>query len=483
MPVKKIDADRSADDQMKGHMKVHMETWGCQMNVADSEAMLALLAKENYTPSDQPEDADLIVLNTCHIREKATHKVLSRLGVLKELKDKNPGLKIAVAGCVAQAEGQKLLKAAPHIDILFGPGRIQELPDLLKAKDRKDAVALGFPKQEGIKNKYGQKGGALPMAGPSAEPVPTLTGKNEVSRYLNITQGCDNFCTFCVVPQTRGREISHRPDFLVKEAAKLVEAGAQEITLLGQNVNSYGQDLVANSLISPSEDGPFVDLLRDVAALPGLQRLRFTTSNPHDFSLPLARVFAAEPKLGRYLHLPVQSGSNVVLEKMRRKVTREEYFERVDWLRELIPDMAFSTDLIVGFPGETDEDFAQTLSLVERVQFSFIFSFKYSPRKGTAAARFVDQVPEDVKDRRLQELNALQKEITQKSMEAQVGQIQDVLFLYESQKEAGTFYGRTPHYRLVRVRASRNPIGQILPVEITGAQLTSLSGVLTAYGD
>lgn len=453
--------------------KVVIETWGCQMNTADSERMLALLEDRNYVLSHDPSEADLVLLNTCHIREKARHKVLSRLGILKDLKAKNPGMRIAVTGCVAQAEGSRLLKAAPQIDVLLGPGKIGELPRLLdEQRDRGgNAMAIGFKRPD------------------SSEPsdlavltkaAPTLTGKIDVSRYVNIQQGCDNYCTFCVVPFTRGREVSRTSDEVAAECRALVDGGAREITLLGQNVNSYGMDLVDSGKAQASARGPFVDLLDRVSQMDWLERLRFTTSNPHDFSEELARLFATRPKLGRYIHLPVQSGNDRTLQRMKRKVTVAEYWQRIEWLRAAVPDMAFSTDLIVGFPGETDEEFEDTLKLVEAVRFSFAFTFKYSPRKNTPAARYPDQVPEDVKESRLARLNALQDSITTQHNLAEVGRTREVLFHYESPKYPGHFYGRTEHFRLVRVRVGHNVVGQVLPVHITEANKTASIGELVS---
>lgn len=446
--------------------KVHVETWGCQMNAADSERMLALLAQQNYQLTQIVEEADLVLLNTCHIREKARHKVLSRLGVLRDLKEQRPGMTIAVAGCVAQAEGRRLLKAAPQIDVLLGPGKIEDLPRLLSehADTGKSALATGFARHHDDH--------AAESTDIDAEAVapPTLSGKHEVSRYVNIQQGCNNYCTFCVVPFTRGREVSRTIAEVVAESKALLATGARELTLLGQNVNSYGSD--------NGEPPRFTELLRAVAALPDLDRLRFTTSNPHDLTREVADLFATEPKLGRYLHLPVQSGSDPILQRMQRKVTVAEYLERVTWLRSAVPDIAISTDLIVGFPGETEEDFAATMALVEKVGFSFTFSFKYSPRNNTPAARYLDQIPESVKDERLSRLHTLQDSITTKQNLAEINEVRPILFLYHSQKMLGHYYGRTEHYRLVRVAAERNLVGEILPVKITSANKTALLGDL-----
>ncbi len=450
--------------------KVLIETWGCQMNVADSENMLSMLQEENYTLTDKEDDADLVLLNTCHIREKAKHKVLSRLGKLKELKTQKPSLKIAVSGCVAQAEGKKLLKAAPQIDVLFGPGKILELPQLLKEreKSRLPAISVGFKRET--------KG--YPEPDVTNFSKPNVSGKTEISRYVNITQGCDNFCTFCVVPFTRGREISRQPEAIINECRSLLNDGAREITLLGQNVNSYGNDLLTDSSQSQPNRSPFVNLLEQVAAIPTLERLRFTTSNPHDFTFSLAELFARTPKLGNYLHLPVQSGDDDVLERMKRKVTVAEYLERVHWLRANNPDFALSTDLIVGFPGETEQQFENTLNLVEQVRYSFVFSFMYSPRKNTAAIRFKEQVPEATKQARLKKLNHLQDNITIALNKEEIGKTREVLFAYPSKKEANCFYGRTNEFRLVKVASEHDLVGQTQPVEIIDANKTALLGRL-----
>jgi tRNA-2-methylthio-N6-dimethylallyladenosine synthase len=440
--------------------KVLIETWGCQMNVADSERMASILGKENYEQTSDVNEANLVLLNTCHIREKSTQKVLSRLGVLNEMKQERGDLRIAVAGCVAQAEGKRLMDRVRYIDALVGPGKIDELPNLLKQQETtgERGIALGFDRH--------------------LEPETTVHAvpSKEITRFVNIAQGCNNYCTFCIVPHTRGREISRQKADIINEVRKLVELGAKEITLLGQNVNSYGLD--EDRIIAWDEVTPFAELLADVAEIAGVERLRFTTSNPHDFSKPVADLFRTQPKLGRYIHLPVQSGNDQVLNRMKRKVTVEQYLERIKWLREAVPDIAISTDLIVGFPGETEEQFEDTLSLVEKIGYSFIYCFKYSPRKGTPAARFVDQIEESVKDKRLAKLNQLQDRITVELNQADIGKVVPVLFHYDSQKDPGITVGRTEHFRAVRVRSDRSLVGEIHPVLIERANKIALEGRL-----
>ncbi len=459
--------------------KVLIETWGCQMNVADSEQMISLLEDESYEQTDSPEDADLVLLNTCHIREKAKHKVVSRLGRLSPIKKKRPSMKIAVAGCVAQAEGKKLLKEAPCIDVLLGPGKIKELPNLLKENDISGGQTLSI----GFKEKDKESGKKIPIKTYKIDVnkekrTTTITGKNDISRFVNIAQGCNNFCTYCVVPFTRGKEISRSQDEIVENSKSLIMQGAKEITLLGQNVNSYGLDLIEDGNIEMSERGPFVDLLDRVSQIDGLHRLRFTSSNPHDFTKPIADLFASRKSMGKYMHLPAQSGNDRILEAMKRKVTVEGYMEKVHWLREAVPDMAISTDLIVGFPSETEEEFEGTLELIKNVDFCFSYAFAYSTRPNTAAARFKEQIDEKVKKLRLSKLNEIQNAITIRQNLEEIGQEREVLFAYESRKEPGIFYGRTEHFRLVRVKASRSVVGRSLGVKITEANKTALVGEL-----
>jgi tRNA-2-methylthio-N6-dimethylallyladenosine synthase len=399
--------------------------------------------------------------------------VVSRLGRLQQLREHNKDLTIAVTGCVAQAEGKKLI-SSKHIDIIVGPGKIAELPALVANHKqwKQKAMAIGFAKPEVLEpaEQSCQKS--------ALEAPPSIEGKNPIARYVTIQQGCDNFCTFCVVPFTRGSEISIRPAQIRAEAEAMLAQGVREITLLGQNVNSYGHDLVS---ASPDEregelsEQPFVALLKDMVSLPGLERLRFTTSNPHDLTPELAALFASYPKLGKHYHSPLQSGSDRILLAMKRKVTRADYLTKISWLRKAVPDMAISTDLIVGFPGETEEDFQDTLSVLEAVRYSFVFAFTYSPRKGTAAIRFKDQVPEAVKQERLSRLNLLQDRITLEQNQAEIGTIRHVLVHYRSRKNPLYYYGRSEHFRLVRIRSDKEICGQLLPLKILDANKTALA--------
>ncbi len=465
--------------------KVYIQTWGCQMNVADSERMLGLLGRLNYRPTETVEEADFILLNTCHIREKARHKVVSRLGELRPLKEANPNIIIAVSGCVAQAESQALAKEVPYIDMIFGPDQIEDLPNLLekviKKSEQEQLEKETFHNKKDVpfiltKFDTKEEGYSIPI-----DVVPPYydENKSEVTRYVNIIKGCNNFCTFCVVPYTRGREKSRPEGEIIDEINFLVNKGVKEIILLGQNVNSYGLDLIgAQDIHSSNGKLPFADLLYTVSALPGVERIRFTTSNPHDFTPKLAKAFADLPKVTNSFHLAVQSGSDRILDRMNRQYTRAEYFERVKWIRDVRPDIAFSTDIIVGFPGETEEDFADTISLVQEMQYAFIYAFKYSIRKGTPATRFKEQVPEDIKDKRLQKLLDIQRKETERQNLAEIDKIREVLVLYKNRKDEHSWYGRTNEGRLVKIHSPRNIVGMLVSVKITNANITALEGRL-----
>ncbi len=396
-----------------------IKTFGCQMNERDSEIMAQLLAEKGYIESMEMEDADVVILNTCSIRAKAEQKAMSLLGVLRKVKKRRPGMKICVAGCVAQQEGEELCERMPHVDLVIGTQNLYELTDLLEATRGTSKVAIGMSDAYEI---------------PAFIPVlPRLISHGELQppfparpfrKFLTIMQGCNNYCTYCVVPYTRGREISRKVRDIIEEAHVLVDAGVREITLLGQNVNSYGR---TNSVTTDGAEYSFSQLLREVAAIQGLKRLRFTTSNPKDLSLELMRCFDEIEILCPQFHLPVQSGSNAVLSKMNRKYTRELYLQRVAELRSFRPDIALSTDVIVGFPGETDADFAETMELLEHVRFHSSFSFKYSDRPGTRSAGFDDKVDEQVKSERLARFQKRQDEICLEQNSLYVGKTLPVM--------------------------------------------------------
>ncbi|HLD46553.1 MAG TPA: tRNA (N6-isopentenyl adenosine(37)-C2)-methylthiotransferase MiaB, partial [Desulfobaccales bacterium] len=380
--------------------KLHIRTFGCQMNVADSELMARILGEE-YDLTARPEDADLYLINTCAIRRKSEEKVRSLLGSLKPLKRARPELILGVGGCVAQQEGERLLAFAPHLNLVFGTKGIYRLPQLVRRAARGERlVDVALEKEVSD----------LPQCSWPPGTFQTM---------VTIMRGCDNYCSFCVVPYVRGRETSREPGAIVEEVAAFVAAGGLEVTLLGQNVNSYGRGL--------PEPVAFPQLLRRLDALAGLRRLRFATSHPRDLSPELIKAFGELGSLCEHLHLPVQSGANRVLARMNRGYTREHYLEKVAALNSACPGIALSTDLIVGFPGETEADFVQTLDLMRSAGFDQAFSFKYSPRPQTQAAAFPDQVPEDVKSERLARLQALQNELTRQAHARLVGQIQEVL--------------------------------------------------------
>lgn len=451
--------------------RIYIQTWGCQMNAADSERMQALLSRENYEPADSAEAADVVILNTCHIREHARHKVVSRLGELKRQKERNPELVLAVAGCVAQAEASLLQRQAPFVDLIFGPDQIEKVPTLIDEalQRRADAEAhtpAGFAAHAGtlVNTRFEPDDYSIPIE--RANPWTSEQGHG-VSRFVNIIKGCNNYCTFCVVPYTRGREKSRPESEILDEVAFHRDSGTREIVLLGQNVNSYGLD-------RPDATGlPFADLLYRVAAIEGIERIRFMTSNPHDFTPALAQAFADLPKLTSAFHLPVQSGSDAILKKMNRQYTREQYLERVGLIREARPEIAFSTDLIVGFPGETEEDFEATLSLVQHMQYAFVYAYTYSKRAGTPAARFKATLDKSVLDERLQRLLALQDRITTEQNRNEIGRTREVLILYKDSKKPDSWYGRSYEGRLVRVHSAKNLLGQTVAVRIFDANKTA----------
>ena len=440
---------------------LHIKTFGCQMNERDSEIMEQLLAQHGYLPGADAEQADLIILNTCSIRAKAEQKFFSLLGSLRQEKRRRPGLRIAVAGCVAQQEGARIFERMPHVDIVIGTQQIWRLPELLQRLEQgksKRETACGLDKHFVIP----------PFQKLLRNAPPALP---EFRKFVTIMQGCDNYCAYCVVPTTRGREISRPVADILEEAELLVSRGVREITLLGQNVNSYGTtNPVAERPVS------FAELLKMTAALPGLRRLRFTTSNPQDLSTELMRCFRDLPNLCPHFHLPVQAGSNAVLKRMHRKYTRELYLDKVAELRSFCPDIALSTDVIVGFPGETEADFEQTMSLLETVRFHGSFSFKYSDRPNTRSAAFPDKVDEQVKSERLERFQARQDEISLERNRDFLGRSVEVMV--EGRSESG-LQGRTGSNHIVHFAGpdALQP-GDLVIVTINHAGQHSLNGEL-----
>jgi tRNA-2-methylthio-N6-dimethylallyladenosine synthase len=454
--------------------RVHIETWGCQMNVADSERMLALLANHNFEQTKTPENADLIILNTCNIREKARHKVLTRLGELREIKKVNGELILALAGCVAQVEAESLRKELPFLDLIFGPDHIDELPSLLSRAMEGKITAQTFRKPGPLTETTFQTDQSYSIPIDLAEPW-VDNERFEATKFVNIIKGCNNFCTYCVVPYTRGREKSRPVEEIENEIRFFVAKGVKEIVLLGQNVNSYALDNTqprSNTI----EHTPFLDLLQHVANIPGVDRVRFFTSNPHDFPMAMPKLLQEIPSICDQLHLPVQSGSNTILTAMNRKYTREDYLAKVEAVRKVRPEMAFSTDIIVGFPGETDQDFEDTLSLVKEVRYATLFAFKYSPRKLTAAARLKNRVPEAIQNQRLQTLLNLQREETERQNQAEIGLVRSVFLVYRTIKAPHYWHGRTFQGRLVRLPNAEGKSGDTANVLIEKASVTSLEG-------
>lgn len=446
------------------HKKLFIKTWGCQMNVYDSNRMADILSLLGYKAVDTPEDVDMMILNTCHIREKATDKVFSELGRLrthKEAKEaKGEKMLIAVAGCVAQAEGDFILERAPYVDMVFGPQTYHELPEMvLKASGDNRVVNTEFPTISKFDHLPDQH---------------TIEG---ASAYLSIQEGCDKFCTFCVVPYTRGGEYSRKAQDVIDEAHRLVEQGALEIILLGQNVNAYhgtGPDGTTWSL---------ADLIRKVAEIDGVERIRYSTSHPRDMDDDLINAHGEIQKLMPFLHLPVQSGSDRILEAMNRKHKADLYRDIIARLRKLRPDIAFSSDFIIGFPGETEQDFEDTMQLARDVGYASCYSFKYSARPGTPAANIqAALVPDHVATERLSRFQALINEQQAAFNKTCEGKTLPILFDRKGKKE-GQLSGRSPYFQSVYVQGNERLIGNILNVKITSAFDNSLTGALEIYDD
>ena len=445
---------------------LYIKTYGCQANVYDSERMRDVLKPLGYAPVDTAEAADLVVLNTCHIREKATEKVFSELGRLKDIKQAGGGvMRIAVAGCVAQAEGEEIMRRQPAVDMVVGPQSYHRLPEMIARLARKtgDALEIDFAAEE--------KFDALP-----AREVSTA------SAYLAVQEGCDKFCTFCVVPYTRGAEYSRGVDAIIAEARDLARQGVKEIVLIGQNVNAWHGAAPAHDP-KGGERRPLEwklgDLIRHVAKIGGVERIRYTTSHPRDMSDDLIAAHRDVGKLSPFLHLPVQSGSDRILKAMNRQHTAEHYLSIVSRVREARPDIALASDFIVGFPGESEADFEDTLALVRSVRFAQAYAFKYSPRPGTPASGMHLQVEEAVKDERLARLLAAIGEGSQSFNQATIGRKLPVLFSREGKRE-GQALGYSPYMQSVHVDDGAHLNNRIAEVEIVGATGTSLSGRLVS---
>jgi tRNA-2-methylthio-N6-dimethylallyladenosine synthase len=449
---------------MSGPRRLHIKSFGCQMNVYDSRRMADTLAPEGFAETARPEDADLLILNTCHIREKAAEKIFSELGRVRALKDsaqrEGRQMLVAVAGCVAQAEGAEIARRASVVDLIVGPQSIHRLPALLKLAGRGRAIVdTEFP----VEDKFDH------LAAPSR----AATRARGVTAFVTVQEGCDKFCTFCVVPYTRGSEVSRPATKIVAEVERLADAGVAEVTLIGQNVNAYhgaGHD---------GSDWTLARLIERVAEVPGIARIRYTTSHPREMGEDLIAAHRDLPALMPYLHLPMQSGSDSVLEAMNRRHCAGEYLRIVDKVRAARPDIALSSDFIVGFPGERDEDFAATLELVRTVGFAQAYSFKYSPRPGTPAATADDQVAEPAKAERLSRLQALLDGQQKAFNQACLGRTLDVLF-EKPGRLPGQLVGRSPYLQPVNVMAPTSSIGSVAPVRVVGIGPNSLFGELAA---
>ncbi|MFD1018265.1 tRNA (N6-isopentenyl adenosine(37)-C2)-methylthiotransferase MiaB [Thalassobacillus hwangdonensis] len=435
--------------------KYMIRTYGCQMNEHDTEVMAGMLEDMGYQATTETREADIILLNTCAIRENAENKVFGEIGHLKPLKMENPDLILGVCGCMSQEESvvNRILKKHPFMDLIFGTHNIHRLPHLIKdAMFSKEMVVEVWSKEGDI-----------------IENLPR-SRKGKIKAWVNIMYGCDKFCTYCIVPYTRGKERSRRPEDIIQEVRHLAAQGYKEITLLGQNVNAYGKDF-------EDIDYGLGELMNEIHKI-DIPRVRFTTSHPRDFDDRLIEVLGQGGNLLDHIHLPVQSGSSSILKIMARKYTRESYLELVRKIREAMPEATLTTDIIVGFPNETEEQFQETLTLMEEVGFESAYTFIYSPREGTPAARMKDNVPMEVKKERLQRLNAIVNRQSKEAMEKYEGAIVDVLVEGESKKNPEVLAGYTKRNKLVNFRAPKSTIGEIVKVKITKAKTWSLDGEL-----
>lgn len=431
---------------------VYIKTFGCQMNEHDSEQMLALLVGRGYQETKRVEEADVILVNTCAVREKPEQKAYSIVGRFQLLKENNPDVIVGVTGCVAEQGGGRLLARIPTIDFVLGPGKIHRLPEILHdvEKGRRGVCAVGF-----------EDGSSVNL------PIPHT---RQLRAYVTIMQGCDNFCSYCIVPSVRGRERSRPSGEIMAEIESLILRGTKEVILLGQNVNSYAKN-------NPHEL-TFPQLLAKINKIAGVARIRFTTSHPKDLTEEIIEAFGKLEHLCEHFHLPFQAGSNAVLKRMHRGHTREEYLAQVKRLREVTPQISITADVIVGFPGESEEDFSQTLELMQAVEFEGLFSFKYSPREGTRSAQFEDDVPSEVKQRRLEILQGLQREITLNKNKKLEGKVREVLVEGRSRNSPRTMMGRTRCNRSVNFLGGPEMVGELVKVKINEGLQNSLRGEL-----
>lgn len=433
----------------------YLETFGCQMNVVDSERIVDLLGGIGYHQVDKPDSAGLILLNTCAVRDKAVRKAYGHLGRFKPLKERNPQLILGMGGCIAQQEGKELLQEFPYLDLVFGTHNVHKLPELVQnvADNRVRCEETEFLDRE-----------------TRLQLFPTRTGQEAYTRFVTIMQGCDNFCSYCVVPYVRGREISRPSTEILDEVRELASQGVREVTLIGQNVNSCGTK--ENNELS------FAKLLAEVNEVKGIQRIRFTTSHPKDLSDELIDCFGRLDKLCKHLHLPVQCGSDKILRAMNRGYSRDRYMEIVARLKQACPEIRLTTDVIVGFPGETADDFAETMSLLEEVRFAEIYSFIYSPRRGTAAADLDDPLPAEVKQEQFDQMITLQQEISRQVWESDVGTVQEILVEGESKLGEGQLFGRNTWNRIVNFAGPEELAGTLVQVRISKAYRNSMLGEL-----
>ncbi len=428
--------------------KVYVETYGCQMNVSDSELMLGILSKEGYTAVEAPDEADVILINTCAVREHAEQRIIGRLGDLYQFKQRNPRLILGVCGCMAQHIGEQIIARAPYVDLVMGPDVYRQLPEAIERIETDELyVSLSLDKTE-------HYDGVVPVR------------QEGVRAWLTIMRGCDKFCTFCIVPYVRGRERSLPMEEVLRQVHRVVDQGYQEVILLGQTVNSYRDG-----------DRDFGDLLQAVAEVAGIRRIRFTSPHPSDFAPSILDVIASNDKICKQIHLPLQSGSTSVLKAMRRSYTAEEFAALIEQIRTRIPQIALGTDIIVGFSGETEQDFLATCQMMEDIRFDTAFMFKYSPRKGTIADRkLADDVPEDEKTRRLQTIIDIQQQITRESNQAMIGHTVEVLVEGESRRDPEKMFGKTDDFRTTILPGGNHRIGDLVQVKIVDSTGHTLLG-------